>query len=133
MLRWLRRFRRMPPAPLMGAPEVRRIKTHSADSGYVYQYFYEGRSPTPDGVEYVFSVSADRATYFSVSVIIPDQAVDAWQDAHGRELSDNERYGLAKIALRQAFDERPAPAAMRGEVRLGPDDLDSIAQALGLE
>ncbi len=133
MLRWLRRFRRMPPAPLIGAGEVRRIKTHSADSGYVYQYFYEGRRPTPDGIEYVFSVSANRIAYFGVSVVIADQAVESWQETHGRELSENERYGLAKMALRRAFDERPAPAAMRGGVRLGQHEVGKIAEALGLD
>ena len=28
--------------PLRGAPEVRREMSYSADTGYVYQYFYEG-------------------------------------------------------------------------------------------
>ena len=30
------------PEPLRGRPKVRREKIYSADSGYVYQYFYEG-------------------------------------------------------------------------------------------
>ena len=40
MLDWLRKKKQ---APLTGAPPVRRQKTYSAESGYVYQYFYEGQ------------------------------------------------------------------------------------------
>jgi len=42
MLNWLRKKKE---APLTGAPAVRRQKTYSAESGYVYQYFYEGQRP----------------------------------------------------------------------------------------
>jgi len=51
-------------APLTGAPAVRRQKTYSAESGYVYQYYYEGQRPASrdgsSGIEFVFNVSADR-------------------------------------------------------------------------
>jgi hypothetical protein len=52
-----RRFFAPKPVPLSGAPAIRRMKTYSAQSGYVYQYFYEVQRP---GTEFVFSVSADR-------------------------------------------------------------------------
>ena len=42
MFDWLRKKK---DAPLTGAPAVRRQKTYSAESGYVYQYFYEGQRP----------------------------------------------------------------------------------------
>ena len=32
--------------PLAGAPPVRRLKTYSARSGYVYQYRYQGSRPS---------------------------------------------------------------------------------------
>ena len=55
---------------------MRRQKTYSAESGYVYQYFYEGqRAATRDGdagAEYVFNVSADRKSSFSLSVFVGD-------------------------------------------------------------
>jgi len=60
--------------PLTGAPSVRRLKTYSAQSGYVYQYFYEGQRPWQDGkehgTEFVFTVSADRKTTHELSVIV---------------------------------------------------------------
>src|ERR1700674_5336219 len=96
------------PAALTGAPAVRRLKTYSAQSGYVYQYFYEGhRSSSPErATEYVFNVSPDRKTSFFVSVFVSEGAMESWQDQSGRTLSAAERYAIAKMALFQAFDER---------------------------
>ena len=65
--------------PLTGAPEVRRQKTYSGQSGYVYQYCYDGRRPykrdRENGTEYVFDVSADRKTSDPVSVLLSDAAI----------------------------------------------------------
>src|SRR5713226_1177617 len=89
------------PVPLAGAPAVRRQKAYSAQSGYVYQYFYEGHRPSsPErGTEYVFAVSSDRKTSSRVSVIISDAAVVNWQNESGRTLSATEQYAIAKVAL----------------------------------
>jgi hypothetical protein len=122
--------------PLGGAPAVRRLKTYSAQSGHVYQYFYEGhresRTAGGHGTEFVFSVSADRKTWSDLSVLVPGAAIEAWERAHGRELSSAERYAIAKIALFQAFDERPGPAHMREDVRVRMADIDGIVETLGL-
>jgi hypothetical protein len=128
MLRWLGRKR-----PLTGAPAVRRVKTHSAESGYVYQYYYEGRRATGAAVEYVFSASSDRTHYFPISVVLPGEAAVQWEKARGRELSDPERYGIAKLALRRAFDERTGAGPMRSEVRIRAEDVEEFAGMLGLE
>ncbi len=66
--RWLRNK----PEPLRGAPAVRRQKAYSAQSGYVYQYYYQGQRPSsPEpGTEYVFDVSSDRRTSRPVSVFV---------------------------------------------------------------
>ena len=97
-------------APLTGAPTVRRQKTHSAESGYVYQYFYEGQRPAKrdgkPGIQFVFNVSADRKTSFPVSVFVSDEALEGWQQGHARELGSTERYAIAKMALFQAFGAR---------------------------
>jgi hypothetical protein len=110
------------------------MKTYSAQSGYVYQYFYEGRRPLRSGgetvAEYVFSVSADRARWRPVSVLIGAAAVAAWQRRHARELSSTECYALAKMALFQAFDERPSPAQMTAEVLVREADIEAIAATL---
>jgi len=118
------------PVPLTGAPPVRRQKTYSAQSGYVYQYYYEGQRPTrPEpGTEFVFDVSADRKTSTPVSVIVPDDAVQSWQRDHGRELNSTERYAIAKMALFQAFDQRESPAGMGAPVR-----VDAVAAAETLQ
>lgn len=124
MLAWLRRLgtKEQPPPPT-GAPAVRRLKSYSAASGHVYQYFYEGHR----GTEYVFHVSGDRRTYFSVAVLLSDAALEA----SPRGLSSTERYAVAKMALFQAFDERPGPAEMRQPVQVRPADLAAIAERLG--
>jgi hypothetical protein len=123
-------------APLSGAPPIRRMKTYSAQSGYVYQYFYEGhRAYTASGdrgTEFVFQLSSDRKTWFGTAVLVSDASIAAWQQAHGRELTSTERYAVAKIALFQAFDERPEPAQLGGEIRVRAADVEGIVETLGL-
>ncbi len=112
------------------------MKTYSAQSGYVYQYYYEGqrtfRAGGERGVEFVFRFSADRKTWDTVSVFSSDEAIAAWQAEHERQLSGAERYGISKMALFQAFDERSDPARMKNDVRLRPADIAAIAETLGL-
>lgn len=117
---------------------MRRQKTYSGQSGYVYQYYYEGRRQArfggDEGLEYVFSVSADRKTHFPVSVFLMEAAVAEWERRHDRPLHDNERYAVAKMALFQAFDERAGPAAMRPtEVRVRAADVALILETLSIE
>ncbi len=128
---WLRKLRRRPA--LAGAPQVRRVKTYSAESGYVYEYVYEGWRAARDRAEFVFSVSADRKTYRPVAVSLEAAAVAAWEGAHGRELSANERHALATIALRQALDERTSPALAFAAVRVRAADIGALAGLLDLE
>ena len=132
MFDWLRKK----DAPLTGAPAVRRQKTHSAESGYVYQYFYEGQRPAErDGVEgtqYVFNVSGDRKSAFPVSVFVGEAALAEWQRGHGRALGSTERYAVAKLALFQAFDRRQTPAAMNEEVHVQPEDVEQFLASLDI-
>ena len=125
------------PQPLTGAPAVRRQKTYSAQSGYVYQYYYEGHRPyqrgREKGAEFVFDVSADRKTSSAVSVLLSHNAIDDWEGRHGRTLGGSERYAIAKMALFQAFDERPDPAAMSIGVRVRAADVEAILITLGIE
>ena len=129
----LRRFFRPKPQPLSGTPELRRLKTYSAQSGYVYQYFYEGhRASAEAGTEFVFTISADRKTWTPASVVVAAAALASWEQAHARELSATERYAIAKMALFQAFDERPTPDLMKPEIRVRAADVDAIVETLGL-
>lgn len=124
------------PQPLIGTPTVRRLKTYQAQSGYVYQYYYEGhrdfRSGGESGMEFVFSLSADRKNWHLLSVLVSDEAVRAWETSHVRQLSSTERYAVAKVALFQAFDERAEPSLMRDEVRVRNADIEGIVETLGL-
>jgi hypothetical protein len=121
--------------PLRGAPPVRRIKSYSAQTGYVYQYSYEGQRPaTHGGVEFAFLSSADRKSWHPVSVVVDQCPVVAWERAHGRTLSSNEWYALAKMSLCAAFDARATPAEMHGQpVCPQQADVDEIMEQLGIE
>jgi hypothetical protein len=131
--RWLSRK----PQPLTGAPAIRRQKAYSGQSGYVYQYYYDGHRPYKrerhNGTEYVFDVSADRRTSIAVSVLVSDAALEDWQSRHGRTLHASERYAVAKMALFQAFDERPNPAAMSADVHVRAADVEAILITLDIE
>ena len=129
---WLKK-RLQPPAPLTGAPAVRRQKTYSAQSGYVYQYYYEGHREVSQATEYVFDVSADRKSSFPVSVMLEHGAVQSWQRSHERELNSTERYAIAKMALFRAFDDRPRPDLMREQVRVPIERIEEILSDLDLD
>lgn len=119
------------PLPLTGAPAIQRQKSYSGLSGYVYQYHYEGQRPArrdgDNGLEFVFSVSADRKTSFPVSVWIGESALQAWEREHDRPVYANERYAIAKLALFGAFDERENPERMHDEIRV---EAEEVAKAL---
>jgi hypothetical protein len=121
---------------LTGAPPVRRMKTYSAQSGYVYQYCYEGQRPFSKsgerGTEFVFSISSDRKTWGGCKVLLPDGATTSWEAAHERELSATEKYAIAKMALFQAFDERETPALMKADVLVRNADVEGIVETLDL-
>jgi hypothetical protein len=115
--------------PLSGAPPVRRLKTYSAQSGYVYQYYYEGHRRN---AEFVFSVSADRKSWAPTRVLLSEEALRDWEASRERTLTSTERYALAKMALFQAFDERPAPSLIKEDIHVRPSDIDGILETLGL-
>ncbi len=122
--------------PLSGAPAVRRLKTYSGQSGYVYQYYYNGHrafeASGDRGTEFVFQVSADRKSWEDISVLVSATAVQAWQQAHDRELTPTELYAVAKMSLFQAFDERVQPSQLRGAIWVRNADLDGIIETLDL-
>lgn len=102
-------------------------------SGYVYQYVFVGQRPaTHDcraGVEYAFSVSYDRKTQHRLWVFVADDAVAAWTVENGRELTNSERYGVAKMALRNAFDER-TPSRIHEPIAPRPEEVSAILTEL---
>ena len=122
-------------APLEGAPAVRRQKTYQSQTGYVYQYYFagsrRGRSAMGDGFEYVFGVTADRKTEFSVTICIGDQSIQAWEKKVSRELLSKERYAVAKLALFEAFDQRPDPKGLEEPVLVDAIAVESFLRVLG--
>jgi len=124
------------PAPLHGVPATRRVKRYAADSGYVYEYFYEGNRLWCDGqsrgLEFEFRVSAGREQWLPAAVVIADDALAAWQATHGFALTSTERYAIAKLALFQTFDGLAAPPERAVEVRVSTDDAETFADRLDL-
>lgn len=129
---WRKLFPHKPPEPLRAVPAVRRQKNYSAASGYSYEYFYEGFRDEGGCRCHVFTVSADRKEWFELRVLVEDRAIDAWAAKHGRPLADNERYAIAKMALFEAFDERPDPQTIRLPVRVGIADAERLLNRLGV-
>lgn len=87
---------------------IRRMKTYTGEQGYVYQYYFVGKRPAAGaepGEEYIFDVTSDRKTTYSVSVILPEKLLGDWATLHGRQLTDAEQYGAVKMRLFQGFDE----------------------------
>ena len=113
---------------------VRRIKSYSADTGFVYQYYFEAVRPGRKrggrkGDEYVFVVSRDRKTTFKLPVFLESGAVRAWNKAQGRELAAPEQYAAVKMRLFQAFDETAEMEKNRRTVNVTPENIgDLLAQ-----
>jgi hypothetical protein len=125
----------------MAKPEaVRRIKSYSAANGYVYQYcFYEVNRAVLEGVpagEFIYAVSADRATSFALRIFVMQPALEAWARMNGRALTSSEEYAVAKMRLFQAFDEGVVPRTVEGaaELRLVVDEsnLEELLRALNI-
>ncbi len=125
----------------MTRPEaVRRVKSYSASSGYVYQYcFYEVNRITYEGCpagEFIYAVSADRKTTFLLRIVVVQAALEAWAEINGRALTSSEEYAVAKMRLFQAFDEGEVPvtASEAQEFHLLVDDsrLEDLLRMLNI-
>jgi hypothetical protein len=121
----------------MSRPEaVRRVKTYSAETGYVYQYyFYEvqkARRGFSAGTEYVYMVSLDRKQVFPLKIFVKQSAVEKWSRAAGRPLSGTEEYAVAKLRLFQALDELQEIEAKRPDLIVDESDLQALLSQLDL-
>jgi hypothetical protein len=121
----------------MPRPEaVRRVKSYSAATGYVYQYyFYEveksqrGKSP---GTEYVYMVSIDRKQVFPVKIFVLKDAMDKWSAKSGQQLTGTEEYAVAKMRLFQAFDEIEGLLSNTPDLLVDETNLDNLLLQLDL-
>jgi hypothetical protein len=123
--------------PSMPRPEaVRRVKSYSAATGYVYQYyFYEvektRRGNTP-GTEYVYMVSVDRHHVFPVRIFVQHEALEDWSARTGQKLTGTEEYAVAKMRLFQAFDEIEKLDAKTPELVVDSSNLETLLSQLDI-
>ncbi len=121
----------------MARPEqVRRIKSYSAATGYVYQYyFYEvqktrrGLSP---GTEYVYMISVDRQKVFPLRIFIRQSALEKWAKNVGRAMTGTEEYAVAKMRLFQAFDELEDLTSAQHDLQVDESNLQALLAQLDL-
>jgi hypothetical protein len=115
------------------------MKTYTGGQGYVYQYYFVGKraalpdSPDAPGTEYIFDVTSDRKTTFSVSVFVPQEAPRRWASAHGRALTEAEAYGAVKMRLFQAFDEIENMMAEGRRLLVSAETLEQVLATLRVE
>jgi len=134
---WLGKlFKKEKEAPLRGARPVRREKTYSADTGYVYQYFYEGYRESQrdgeEGIEHVFSVTSDRVSRFPIHIFVAHQVTVAWKESNDRELTPTEQYAVVKMTLFEAFDERTDFDGSARTINVSLENIEQHAETLDL-
>ncbi len=121
----------------MARPQAaRRVKSYSAATGYVYQYFFyevlKSRRDLAAGTEYVYMVSVDRQTVFPLRIFVHGDAVEKWGRNVGRPMTGTEEYALAKMRLFQAFDEIEDLASRRPELLVDESNLETLLAQLDL-
>ncbi|SRR5712692_4850558 len=121
----------------MTRPEaVRRIKSYSAATGYVYQYyFYEVakvRRGLSAGTMYVYMVSLDRQKVFPLRIFVRHDAIRKWSQKTGREMTGTEEYAVAKMRLLRTFDEVEDLASAQSELVVDESNLETLLEQLGL-
>lgn len=118
---------------------LRRMKTYTGGQGYVYQYYFVGQRPAlpadsaSPATEYVFDVTSDRKTTFSVSVFMPADSLATWAGTHRRSLNDAEQYGAAKMRLFQGFDEIEDMMKDGRHLVVEANTLNQLLESLGVD
>lgn len=120
---------------MSGPGEPARLKTYTAETGLVYQYYFVGKRKAlaEAAMEFVFDVTSDRRVRFSVSIFVPDASLAAWHAAHGRALVDAEIYAAAKMRLTRAFDEIEDLFDRGRRLRVDAAALGDLLSTLGIE
>jgi len=121
----------------MPRPEAaHRVKSYSAATGYVYQYyFYEVEKTTrgrTEGTEYVYMASVDRKHVFPVPIFVSKDDLTKWSARTGRAFTGTEEYALAKMRLFQAFDEVEGLAEKVPALAVDESNLDALLSQLDL-
>lgn len=121
----------------MPRPQVaHRIKTYSAATGYVYQYyFYEAekrRRGLSSGTEYVYMVSVDRQKVFPLKIFVRHDAIAKWAKRNGRAITGTEEYAVAKLRLFQALDELENLPSAPPDLSVDDSNLETLLKQLDL-
>ena len=121
----------------MARPEhARRVKSYSASTGYVYQYYFletqKSRRGLHAGTDYVYMVAVDRGNAFPLRVFVRRDAARAWNKKTGRQMTGTEEYAAAKMRLFQAFDEVEDIAVARPDLVVDDSNLDALLTQLDL-
>jgi hypothetical protein len=121
----------------MAKPEaVRRVKSYSAESGYVYQYQFHDAVPAErngePGNAYIYYVSADRKTMFPLRIFVGRNTREDCARRLGRTLNGTEEYAVAKMRLFQAFDESDDLATKRPELVVDASNIEALLARLDL-
>jgi hypothetical protein len=118
---------------------VRRVKTYTAQTGYVYEYYFVGKrdaladDPFAPATEFIFDVSSDRKTIFAVSIFLSPRALDEYSAERGRTLSEPERYAAVKLRLIQAFDETANMLQDGRRLTLDAATLPALLESIGID
>ncbi len=118
---------------------VRRMKTYTGSTGFVYQYYFVGKrealasDPAAPATEFIFDVTADRKTMFSASIFLKPAALDAWAAEHGRTLTDPEQYAAAKLRLFRGFDEIEDFFHAGRRLLIDAPDISDLLSSIGVD
>ncbi|MGZ4787722.1 MAG: hypothetical protein ACXVZV_05480 [Terriglobales bacterium] len=118
---------------------VRRLKTYTGETGYVYQYYFVGKrpaianDPAAPATEFVFDVTSDRKQTFAVSIFVQDVAVAAWQAQHERNVVDAELYASAKMRLFRAFDKIEDLMEQGRRLVVDAEELEELLALVGVD
>ena len=125
----------------MARPDaVRRVKSYSTATGYVFQYYFFEMNRLQHGVdagtEYVYMVSPGRQPAHPLKILVERAAVEEWGRRTGRELTGTEEYAVAKMRLFQALDEETELATEPGErwpkMRVDRTNLVALLEVLDI-
>jgi hypothetical protein len=123
-------------APMAKPETVRRIKSYSAASGYVYQYQFQDAHPAQrdaaHGNEFIYYVSADRKTMFPIRIFVLQETLEKWTKQTGRALTGTEEYAIAKMRLFQALDDVADFATSRPELTVDESNIQALIDRLDL-
>ena len=121
----------------MARPEAaHRVKSYSAATGYVYQYYFYEVNKTKRGAvagtEYVYMASVDRKRVFPVKIFVAKEALEKWSAQTGREFTGTEEYAVAKMRLFQAFDEVENLGEKVPDLTVDGSNLEELSSQLDL-